>query len=257
MPNPTAIRQALTPRDNPVMLACRITGKLKSAFPDGPPPAEEDDAEEDELEDNEEEEVNEEKEATHIAESSEDATVIVVSDVDMISDNLAYQQTFFGIAQVGDNASLLLNSIEFLSGSSDLIDIRSRGRFRRPFDVVDRIEAEAEEKTAAKVEETNQRIAQFRERLSQLDEQATDENVRLLENAAMKERENIQSDIRAAERRLRQLNAGKRENIENLGLIIQTINMVLAPAAVLIIAVVIGAVRFSRAKKYAARRTQE
>jgi ABC-2 type transport system permease protein len=255
MPNPQAMMQNISPQDDPVILACRITGTFHTAFPDGAPPKEEPAEDKDSPESPPEgEEAAETPE--HLTESAE-ASVVVVADVDMISDRLAYQNVFFGVAQVGDNASFVLNTLDFLSGSRDLIAIRSRGGFKRPFDVVDRIETEAEEQTAAKVDETNAKIAEYRQRLQELGTSATDENVKLLENEAMQERNRIQQEIRHAERQLRELSSGKRERIESLGLILQTVNMVLAPAVVLIIAVFLSVRRIARARQYAQRRTQE
>ena len=64
----------------------------------------------------------------------------VFADVDFISDSIAYQIAFFGKMVVGDNSALVLNTIDDLSGSGDLVSIRSRGNFKRPFVVVDEIE---------------------------------------------------------------------------------------------------------------------
>ena len=84
-------------------------------------------------------------------------TVVVFSDVDFISDIIAYQKTFFGSSVVGDNAAMLMNTIEDLTGSTDLIAMRSRGSFQRPFVVVDKIEQEAEKQTAQEEEKINAR----------------------------------------------------------------------------------------------------
>jgi hypothetical protein len=266
MPNPQAMAQNMTEGDgNPIMTACRISGKLKSNFPDGAPEddveieeLDEDYMDEEDAEDAEDIEEEEAEEATeHLNESIEETTVIVVADVDILADQLAYQQVFFGTAQVGDNASLLFNIVDFQSGSSDLIAIRSRGQFKRPFTVVDDIEAEAEKDTADKVEATNLKIEQYQERLNELGNAANEENTKLLESEALREREEIQNEIRKAQKELRELNAEKRERIEFLGTILQTINMVLAPAVVLGIAVFLGIRRYGKAKAYAQRRTQE
>jgi len=53
---------------------------------------------------------------------------------------------------------------------------------------------------------------------------------------------------------LRRLNAGKRAKIEALGVKLETHNLVWAPAAVLLIAIVLAVVRFVRARRYIARR---
>ena len=257
MPDPNAISQAVADGDEPVMLACRITGKLKTNFPDGLT-IEEEEEEKSDSEDKEEAGDKDKKKTRKleaVREAPANTTVLVFADVDMISDVLAYQETFFGVAQADDNASAVFNALEFLSGTGDLIAIRSRGKFSRPFVRVDRIEAEAEKATADEVAAISKKIERFQENLRKLGAAATDKNVKLVESAAIAERQKVQKEIRNAKNQLRRLNAGKRERIEALKASLQTHNMVWAPAAVLLIAVVLAIIRAVRAKRYAARRT--
>ncbi|MBS3764848.1 MAG: GldG family protein [Planctomycetes bacterium] len=164
----SAIRQGYTPGDEPLMLGCRIEGKLKTNYPDGPPETEEEESETTENEESDKEKAEEgeseegggekleEPEVVKVA--SPESAVVVFSDVDMISDMIAYQDTFFGKSAMGDNPALVLNTIEFLSGNQNLISIRSRGQFQRPFKVVDKIEADAEQATAQKVQALESKI---------------------------------------------------------------------------------------------------
>jgi ABC-type uncharacterized transport system involved in gliding motility auxiliary subunit len=175
----------------------------------------------------------------------------------MISDLVAYQATFFGSAESGDNAALVMNSVEFLGGGRNLIGIRSRGRYSRPFEVVDRIEQEAEEATAARVEALNQQIAEYESKLRQLGSPGTGEQAGLLESEALAERRKIQQEIREARRKLRELNAARRERIEALKARLQFHNLFWAPAAVLLMAVGLGIFRHIKARRYAARRASK
>jgi ABC-2 type transport system permease protein len=251
MPNPDAMSRAVPDGDKELMLACRISGRLTTNFPDGLPKGA--------PEEDESEEAGDSRNAGDAASeplrvASPEAAVVVVADVDVISDVLAYEQTFFGMAQAGDNASLLLNTLDYLGGSRELIAIRSRGRFQRPFTLVDEIEKKAEEATAAEVEATNAKIEQYQKRLNDLGESADEKNVRLVESEALAERHKLEGEIREARKELRRLNAGKLEAIESLGSTLQTVNMVFAPAVVLLIAVVIAVFRFLKARAYATRR---
>lgn len=257
MPNPEAINRALIPSGSPVMLACRISGKLRTNFPDGILVDDSKDADKDK--DPEKPEAEKKgKEPVRLAavkESSADAAVIVFADVDMISDILAYQQSFFGMGQAGDNASVLLNAVEFLSGTGDLIAIRSRGRFERPFDVVDRIEADAERATAAEKQAIEKKIADYEENLRKLGSSATEENVKLIRSAALADRQKLEDEIRKARKELRALNAGKIEQVDALKSRLQFHNMVWAPAAVLLTAITLAVAHRTRARRYASRRT--
>lgn len=255
--NPEAVMRAVPDGEEPVMLACRISGKLRTNFPDGPLESGEEPEEENPEGEDGEDQQEEEPEPALLTESAPEASVVVFADVDFISDSLAYQQSIFGVETSGDNAALVLNTIDFLSGSGDLITIRSRGRFQRPFEVVDRIESETEQATATQVDAINKKISDYQQRLNELGNVATDENVELIQNTAIAERNRIQEEIRKARKELRQLNARRRENIEALGALLQTINMVGAPLVVAIFAIFLAVARFNRAKKYAAGRTQE
>jgi ABC-type uncharacterized transport system involved in gliding motility auxiliary subunit len=251
-PNAEAIRRAVSDGTKPLTLACRLTGKFRTNFPEGieiedaPPPAPEG-------ADKPKEEPKKRK-LDAVKEASADGTVLVFADVDMIADLLAYRDVFFGTAQSGDNAPLVFNALDFLAGSGDLIAIRSRGGFQRPFAVVDRIEREADAATADEVAAVNERIKQYQEKLGKLGAAAKEGNEKLIAGEALAERNKVQEDIRKAEKELRLLNARKRARIEDLGARLKTHNLVWAPAAVLAIAVALSVVRYIRARRYVARR---
>ena len=270
-PNPTAINRAVKPAGK-LMLACRISGKLKTNFPEGIKAAEDEDEkgedkgekaededekgkDEDKAKDEAEDKAAKNKKKPEVVkEASPDAAVIVFADVDMITDMVAYQQSFFGTAMAGDSASAVLNAIEFLGGTGDLIAIRSRGRFNRPFTVVDKIEADAEKATAKQVEKLNKKIEEFETELRKLGAGVNEKNLDLVQSEAVNRYRKLQEDKRQAEKEKRKLNEHKREKIESLELRLKIHNTVWAPAAVLAIAIALASVRHVRAKRYAARR---
>jgi ABC-type uncharacterized transport system involved in gliding motility auxiliary subunit len=189
-----------------------------------------------------------------LAESAAGATVVVVADVDLLTDMLCYEQSFFGMAQSGDNAPFVFNLLDYLSGSEDLITIRSRGRYSRPFDVVEGIEKEVEKATADEVKAVNEKIKKFEEDLKQLGGAADTANIRLIQSVALDKRRAIEAQIREANKQLRKLQAQRREKVEALGLWVKTANIAFAPAVILVIAVALALARWIRARRYAARR---
>ncbi len=251
--NPEAIRRAVSDGTKPLMLACRITGKFRTNFPNGlqveekkePAPAEgkEKPAE-----------APKPKTIEAVKEAAGEGMILVFADVDMISDMVAYREEFFGAEEQGDNAPLVFNALDYLAGSSDLIAIRSRGGFNRPFTVVDRIDREAEAATGDQVNALNERIKEYQDKLAKLGASSAGGNEKLIAGQAVAERKKVEDDIREAQKELRRLNAGKRARIEALGMKIETQNLVWAPAAVLLIAIVLAVVRFVRARRYIARR---
>jgi ABC-type uncharacterized transport system involved in gliding motility auxiliary subunit len=150
----------------PVVMGYQISGTFKTAFPDGivvetkSPNAEAE-------KDNASQEPPTTQQVTGLAEGAQSGVVVVLADVDLISDVVAYQRTFLGLTTSGDNSALLLNILEDMSGSSNLISIRSRGNFKRPFTRVDAIEAKAD---AATAEEEARIVAQIKGFEQQLNE---------------------------------------------------------------------------------------
>ncbi|MFP4057565.1 MAG: Gldg family protein [Candidatus Brocadiia bacterium] len=189
-----------------------------------------------------------------VKEAGEGAAVVVVADVDFLSDQIAYQPTPFGMAQAADNASLLLNALEFLGGSEDLIAIRSRGEYNRPFEVVEEIERKAEEATAEEVAEVNRKIQDYEKQRRELDKTATEENISLVQDAALQKRRKLEADIREAKGELRQLKKTRREEVEELYARLRVWNMAAAPLTILAVAIALALVRWIRAKRYVARR---
>ncbi len=255
-PNPEAIRRAVSDGTKPLMLACRLTGKFRTNFPNGLPVEEkkEEEKKEPAPANGKAAETPKPKTIEAVQEGPGEGVILVFADVDMISDMVAYREEFFGSEQQGDNAPLVFNALDFLAGSSDLIAIRSRGGFNRPFTVVDRIDREAEAATGDQVNALNERIKEYQDQLAKLGASATAGNEKVIAGEAVAQRKKVEEDIREAQKELRRLNAGKRARIEALGAKIETNNLVWAPAAVLLIAITLAVVRFIRARRYIARR---
>lgn len=250
--DPGILRNKFSPGVQPVTMGYLLTGKFKTAFPNGvaieaPAPKEESD----ESADDDEDKTTTKLIKPELIEATEDCAVIVFSDVDFLSDRVAYRDSFFGSKMiVGDNSALLLNAIDDLSGSSDLVSIRSRGNFRRPFTVVDAIEKQAEEKTAAKMKTIEAAIAGFNAELQKMVASAKEGEEEVLGNAILKQRRDLEQNIYDAERQKRVIRMERREGIDGLGRKLQRRNTLMAPAAILIVAVVLGSRRNVRRRHY-------
>jgi len=261
-PSRELVLASLTGQRGRKLLGCRITGPLTTNFPEGievedtsppeppvPPEAGEEGAPE------EADETNTVR-LDAVQEAAEGARVYVFADVDMLSDMVAYQESWFGVMPILDNASLALNTLEALSGDESLIRVRSRGGGQRRFEVVDRIEEQAAEAIESEIRAVNEKIAQYERRLSELGQAATEENLAVVQGQALEERREVEREIRAAKKKLRELQARKLEDVEALGRRIEALNTRVPPAVILLIAVVIALVRYVNAKRYAARRAR-
>ncbi|MDX2235802.1 MAG: GldG family protein [Hyphomonadaceae bacterium] len=124
-PDPATLLQQYVGSARQETLAVRIAGTLPSAFGAQRPGT-----------------IAAAPDAPHLAQSAEPATVILVSDVDFLNDNfyLSGQQR----QALVDNASLLLNAIDQLGGSTALLSLRSRAPSLRRMTVVEGIRNDAQ-----------------------------------------------------------------------------------------------------------------
>jgi len=239
----------------PVAMGYLVTGRFKSSFPDGitvEVPADD----ESEASDKEPADPNEPKTTTKhitgIKEAAVDCAVVVYADVDFISDipGLAYADWVFGKRTIGDNSALMLNTIDKLSGSADLISVRSRGNFQSPFTVVEKIRRQAEAETAEEVAKLNAEIQGFTNELQKVLSSAKEEEADVVGSSILQKQRELELKKREAQRQLRQVKATRRERIEHLGNVLRNFNMLTAPGVILGIAIVLGIRRSMRKRRY-------
>ncbi|MHC4153993.1 MAG: GldG family protein [Planctomycetota bacterium] len=191
------------------------------------------------------------KRLTGLAEASSDCAVIVFSDVDFISDMVAYRDTMFGMkVAVGNNSDLMLNAIEDLGGSGELIGIRSRGNFQRPFVVVEEIRREAEQETAAEVAKLNDEKSRLEEELQQVVASAKRGQEDIVAKSFFDKQHALEVKIFEMQRELKEVEKKRFERIEKLGSMLQNINTWAAPAVILLVALMLGIRRSVLRRRY-------
>ena len=228
------------PDDGAYLLAARITGTTASAFPDGPPGAGAGEAPEDAGESAtgsgdgaaQAEPAADEAPPAHLAEGG--VNLIVVGDTDFLQDRFWVQrQSIFGHqlpVPISANGSFVINALDNLTGSGDLIGIRSRGRFRRPFTVVDELRQQAELRFREKERELLQRLEETEARLTGLRTGEGDDAVLTAE-----QREAIEEFTRQRiriRRELRDVRHSLREDIESLETWLKFVNIGLVPIVI-------------------------
>jgi ABC-type uncharacterized transport system involved in gliding motility auxiliary subunit len=251
-PDPAKLMSYFMDGTKPVAMGYLVTGRFSSSFPEGieiEVAAEKADGDDADADPNGPTTVT--QRLTGLKEASEDCAVVVFSDVDFLWDQLAYANSFFGKMVVGDNSALLINSIEELSGSGDLISIRSRGNFKRPFTVVDDIEQEAERETAGEMALINAQIEGFNQELQTLVSGAKGEDLQeIVGGTIVQKKRDLELKIHDAERQLRGVRAKRRERIEQLGYSLRKVNMAAVPGIIMVIALVLGLWRGVRKRHY-------
>ena len=254
--NPSSLTSKFIDGDGvkPVYMGYLVTGRFKSSFPDGievEVGSSEDESSESAADPNDKKKTTKRITGLKEAKEKEDCAVIVFSDVDFISDMLAYRNFFvFGKVPNADNAALMLNAIDDLGGSSDLISIRSRGNFRRPFVVVDRIEREAEAETAKELAAIEAKIAGFNSALQSIIASAKKGEEEVVGSSILQKRRELELEIQRANSEKRVIQMKRRERIDSLGQELQRANTLIAPAVILMIAIVVGIRRSIRKRHY-------
>lgn len=254
-PDPAKLMSKFVEGTEPVKMGYLVTGRFKSSFPEGievEVQAKDADKDKEDKDKDPNKPKMVKKHVTGLTEAAADCAVIVFSDVDFISDMMAYAAGPFGLKVVaGDNSALLINAVEDLSGSGDLISIRSRGNYKRPFTVVDKVEQEADEETANEVAVINAQIEGFNQKLQELVSSAKgDEQQAMVGDTIVQQKRDLELRIHTAQRQLRAVQAKRRERIEQLGSKLEMVNVGAVPGVVMVIALVLGTWRGVRRRHY-------
>jgi len=263
MPDPAGLMNAFQPSGESYALAARVSGPAKTAFPDGPPaPAKAADA--DAASANAggtSAGTTTATPAPALKQSSQPIDLVVVADVDMLSDEAWLNVQQGGDAQmaapIANNADLVINVIENLAGGATLANLRGRGLSNRPFTTIDRIRTEAEAKYLATEEELSKELEAAQKKLASLetDQKAGAGSAVLLTAEQQDTVRTFRSQVLALRAQLREVQRALQENIDWLQTWIKWVNIAAVPAVVALLALVValwGWVRRRRPRAVAA-----
>jgi len=239
--NPQSLMNDFAPTGERYIVAARISGAANTAFPNGievPIKTESDEGAESELEGADLENAEDQPTKTVMPEitSSDNIHLLVVSDSDILSDRLWVQvQNFFG-QQIStpwaDNGSFLVNALENFSGHPDLIEIRSQGRFNRPFDRVDDLRLDAEERFLAQQELLEEELQATETKLMDLERMRGEEDGAMFSEEQAKELESFQEEKLKIRKQLRDVQHQLDQDIEALGTTLKLANIFLVPVLI-------------------------
>lgn len=250
MPDPKAMLRDFKPSGERRVLAARLTPRpgvaLKTAFPEGKPAAAGPDGQA----------KAPEPDADQLKEAKGPPNIVVVADVDMLTDRFwtreerIFGQTL-GYSKLADNGDFVVNVLDNLSGSSDLIAMRARGEYARPFTRVQGMLKTAEQKYLAKQQELQQRLQETEQKITELQRQRPDQqgkDLLILSPEQQKEMEKFRADMVDTRKQLRNVQLELRKDVENLGTRLKFINIGAVPVVVSALALGLGAYRVSRRK---------
>ena len=217
-----------------LVLAARISGNVTSAYPDGLPKEDEED-DTSPMEDT-------------VKEGRIDA--VLVGDTDILADHFWIRmQNFFGVQipqSVANNGDFVINTLDNLAGNTDLISLRSRGEFSRPFTVVEEIRRDAETQFREQEQELQTRLEETEQKIAQL-QQEGGEGALLLSQEQATEIEEFRLEQIKTRKELRAVQHELQKNIERLGTLLKFINIGLIPLFIALLALFAG-IRYAHRK---------
>lgn len=249
--DPQSLLRDYQPEGQRFVLAARVTGPAESAFADGPPPAEEEGAGDDEAA--QPQPAGDEERAPHLARSEGDINVIVVADADLLADQFWVQvQDLLGsriAIPTAANGPMVVNALDNLTGSSALIEVRSRGGFVRPFTVVDRLRREAELEFRQKEQQLLTRLEETEQRLRELESRKQGQDAPVLSEEQARELIEFRQERLAIRKELREVRRQLRADIERLEAQVKFANVGLMPIVIAIGGTLVGLARMRRRRR--------
>jgi ABC-type uncharacterized transport system involved in gliding motility auxiliary subunit len=189
-------------------IAARITGNVKTAFPDSAP----------------------------IKASQKPLNAIIVADTDLLQDFLWLESSsMFGqrvVQPTANNGDFVWNAIENLTGNSDLISLRGRGTFSRPFDRVEALRRNAEARFRDQEKRLDAELASTEQKLAELQSRRSDQAAMILSPEQKAELERFASERSRIRRELRAVKLDLNRDIEALGARLKLLNIVVWPLLV-------------------------
>jgi len=212
-PTPDALQRRFAIGEAPFTIAARISGSVTSAYVDGPPAAENS--------------KGERAQADKHKTATDAANIIVFADSDFFDDRFwVSEQNYLGQrfgVPIADNGKFLLNTVENLMGSNDLISLRGREKAARPFTRIDNLRRAAETEYLAEQQNLVARIEAAQSELDRLEQSGA--QLAEADEAASAYR----AELLSARKALRRVQGNLRRDIETLQGRLTWANIIIMP----------------------------
>ena len=251
MPDAVGLLRNYKRGGRPLVLAARISGEAKSAFPDGAAASAARSQEADKAADKALAKASRQGQAAKAPDAREDIgsrrarlgpsqahrpsgkiNVVVVADSDFLNDQFWVEVREFLGQQVAipnsHNGAFVLGALENLSGSDALISLRGRGISDRPFELVAELRRDAEERFRNKEQVLTARLREVQTKLAGLEKQGDSENL-VLTDKDRQEIEKFRGDMLAVRRELREVKRELRKDIDRLDGVLKFANIAAVP----------------------------
>jgi ABC-type uncharacterized transport system involved in gliding motility auxiliary subunit len=226
--DPATLRDGFKSTGVRYTIAARITGPVDSAYPNGPPG---------------DQKPTPGPPIAHLAKSTTPANLVVIADTDLMMDYLWVQtRELFGqrIAQpFANNGDLIANILDNLSGSGALISVRGRASFSRPFERIEALKHQADDRLRAKALELQTELQQTEKKLTELQSKRNDQSSLMLSPEQEAELKRFTAEKTRVRKELRETERGLDVDINRLGSWLKVINIAISPLIVAVAGVVI------------------
>ena len=250
-------------------IAARVSGVISSAFPEGRPVSKDAaaDASEEEAEaddDNDSDEARIEKASSdsdtmeaHLSQTSGETNILLFADTDVLTDRLWVQVAQFMGQRIpqpyANNGDFVINALDNLSGGADLVSIRSRGRYSRPFERVVKLQREADDRLRTEEAALLERLAETEEQLAALNIDEGGQLLGQLTPEIQTEIDRFNAELLDTRRSLRDVQFQLTADIEALGSNLKWFNTAAIPMLLTVIALFMSLTRARRRRELAAR----
>ena len=215
----------MVPDGHERILAARLAGTFKTAYPKGPDGT---------------------NDVSKLLKEGK-GSVIVFADSDFLADDFCVRmmKTPFGnIPQlINDNLSLFSNVIEQFAGREELIGVRSRGASDRPFTVVNELEAKATRQWQRKQADFEAELQMTQQRLQALQREKKGDERFILSKEQQDEIVKLRKAQADTRKQLKKVRKELTADIDSLGLLLKCINIALIPALVVLFGLFRGLMR--------------
>jgi len=225
--------RSFKPSGKTMALALRLSGKFKTAFPEGL----------------KEDEKKPAAPGTPALRESAENSVIVVADVDMLADGAAVDvQDVFGrkvVVPSNGNLAFALGMVEQFAAGDDLISLRSRAAAFRPLTVVRELEADAQKEYFGRIQALEEEKQKTQARLQELQKAqgGAAKGAQILSPEQQAELERFKKTYIETNLALKELRKNLRQDAEALVFWTKVANIVLMPLLVALAGLLVAFLR--------------
>jgi ABC-type uncharacterized transport system involved in gliding motility auxiliary subunit len=247
---PDAIRKQFKSANTAYPIAIRLSGKFKTAFEHGKPENKEPAKPGTDPTPEATPSASPASKTDYLKESKTEGVVILVGDADFAYDAIAgrAQQVLNQTVFVPSNGNLnfIQSSVEQLAGDSDLIGIRSRSSGNRPFVVVNKMEAAAQQRYQSKIDDLEDNLNQTRQKLAALQTTKQTDQKTLLSSEQQAEIKKFQENEATVNKELKQVRKNLRQEIDSLQSTVKWVDIAGMPLLVTLVGLTLALVKRRR-----------